>query len=178
MLLRGTRREWKIWGSILSVLVFSVFQSYAVGWYPVVVYRIDPHATLWHHMMMKIWGSILSFFLFNHFILRRRLQSCCSLQDRPSCHVVAPDENENFEGLSCQFFYLFCFSILRRRLLSCRSLQDRPSCHIVAPYEDGNIKLLRSWGVEALSWKKAENVKKWRWKWFIKVFSFPHFHSS
>jgi len=24
-------------------------------------------------------------------------------QDRPSCHVVAPDENENFEGLSFQF---------------------------------------------------------------------------
>ena len=44
----------EIWGSILSVLVFSVFQSYAVGCYPVGVYRIDCHATLWHHMRMKI----------------------------------------------------------------------------------------------------------------------------
>ena len=32
------------------------------------------------------------------------IESCDSFQDRPSYHVVvAPDENEYFEGLSFQF---------------------------------------------------------------------------
>ena len=68
------------------------------------IFRIDLHATLWHQMKMEMRGSILSvFYLVNLFILRRRLKSWCSFQDRPPCHVVAPDENENFEGLSFQF---------------------------------------------------------------------------
>ena len=46
---------------------FEFFSSYAVGWYPVGVYRIDPHATLWHHVSMEIIGSILIVFFFSIF---------------------------------------------------------------------------------------------------------------
>jgi len=32
---------------------FEFFSSYAVGCNPVAVYRIDLHATLWHHVSME-----------------------------------------------------------------------------------------------------------------------------
>ena len=62
------------------------------------------------------------------------------LQDRPSCHLVAPYDSGN-ERVYPVSFLLFNFLILRRRLISCRSFQDRPSCHVVAPYEDGNMRV-------------------------------------